>query len=84
VQLSITTATGYDHATVSGEVTTALQNYVNTLPLGRPLNVTRLAQIAYDTSPGVTNVNGILVNGATVDLAVTPSQVIKAGLVTVN
>lgn len=84
VQLSITTASGYDHATLVADVVTALQNYINTLPLGTPLNYTRLAQVAYDTSPGITNVNGMLINGTTFDLEVTPSQVVKAGLVSVN
>ena len=84
VQLSITTAPGYDHATLVADVVTALQLYINTLPLGTPLNYTRLAQVAYDTSPGVTNVNGMLINGTTFDLEVTPSQVVKAGLVSVN
>lgn len=84
VQLSITTAAGYDHATVVADVVTALQNYINTLPLGTPLNYTRLAQVAYDTSPGITNVNGMLINGTTFDLEVSPSQVVKSGLVSVN
>lgn len=74
----LTTAAGYVHATVVGLVTTALQNFINALPLGASLPYTQLASIAYGV-PGVVNVSGVLLNSATSDLTATSQQVIKCG-----
>ena len=79
----IATAAGYNHAAVVALVAAALTNYINTLTLGQTLAYSRLAQIAYDASPGVTNVTGVTLNGGTDDLTATSQQVIKAGTVTV-
>lgn len=83
VGLTITTAAGYDHAAVVGLVGTALRSYINALLLGQTLTYSRLAQVAYDASPGVTNVTAVLLNGGTADVTATTQQVIKAGTVTV-
>ena len=84
VGMTITTAAGYDHATLVAQVTAALGNYINALPLGGPLAWSRLAQVAYDASPGVTNVSAVLINGGTADIATTNQQVVKAGTITVS
>lgn len=86
VAMTITTATGYTHSTLVTTVQTALLNYINTLPLGTSLAYSRLAQVAYDTSAGITNVTLVTLNGGTVDVTATNLQVIKtnAGSVTVS
>jgi uncharacterized phage protein gp47/JayE len=83
VGMTITTASGYDHAATALLVKSAVQNYINALSLGQTLAYSRLAQVAYDASPGVTNVTAVTLNGGTSDLAATSQQVIKAGTVTV-
>lgn len=83
VGMTITTASGYDHTATALLVKAAVQNYINALSLGQTLTYSRLAQVAYDTSPGVTNVTGVTLNSGTSDLAATSQQVIKAGTVTV-
>jgi uncharacterized phage protein gp47/JayE len=82
--LSITTANGYSHPTLVASVVAAIIAYINTLPIGTTLRYTRLAQIAYDVSPGITNVSAVLLNAGTTDLVATSQQVIKAGTTTVN
>lgn len=82
--MTITTGTGYTHATVAAQVQSALQAYINALPLGATLYRTRLEQVAYDTSPGVIDVSGTTLNGGTSDLAITAVQVAKYGTVTVS
>ncbi|WP_261797149.1 baseplate J/gp47 family protein [Ralstonia sp. TCR112] len=77
VAMTITTATGYTHSAVVSTVQAALLAYINTLPLGTALAYSRLAQIAYDASPAVTNVTGVTLNGGTSDVAATSLQVIK-------
>ncbi len=86
VSMAITTAAGYTHSAITALVQTALLNYINTLPLGTSLTYSRLAQVAYDASPAVTNVTSVLLNGGTSDLAATSLQVIKttAGSITVT
>jgi len=83
VAMTIATASGYSHSVVVGLVQTALQNYINSLAIGQTLSYTRLAQVAYDASPGVTNVTGTTLNGGTADLAATSQQIVKFGTVTV-
>jgi hypothetical protein len=82
--MAIATAAGYTHSTVAALVQTALQNYINTLPLGSSLAYSRLAQVAYDASPGVTNVTGVTLNGGTSDVTADAKTVVKAATITVT
>ena len=52
VSLTITTSTGTTKATVQALVGTAIGSYINSLPIGACLPLTKLAQIAYSASPG--------------------------------
>ena len=83
VSMTLTTATGYTHATVVAEVAAALTTFINTLTLGTSLPYTQLASIAYDV-PGASNVTGILLNSGTSDLAATNKQKILAGTISVS
>ena len=83
VGMTVTIAAGYDAAATRTLVSNALKAYINSLSLGQPLRYSRLAQIAYDASPGVTNVTGVTLNGGTADLTATAKQVIKWSSVTV-
>ena len=84
VAMTIVTATGYNHASIATLVQIAILNYINTLPLGTALAYSRLAQIAYDASAGVTNVTGVTLNSGVLDIAATAKQVIKSSSVTVS
>ena len=83
VAMTITNSAGYNHAAVTALVSTAISNYINALVIGQTLTFSRLTQIAYDASPGVTNVTIVTLNVSTTDLAATTQQVIKAGTVAV-
>lgn len=83
VSMTIQTAAGYDHNAVVGLVGAALTSYINGLGLGNQLTYTRLAQVAYDASAGVTNVTAVLLNGGTSDVTATNKQTIKAGTIAV-
>jgi uncharacterized phage protein gp47/JayE len=76
--LVITSAAGFTHSTVVGAVGLAVQSFINSLPLGTSLPYTQIAAIAYGVT-GVTNVTGILLNGATADITANPKSVIKSG-----
>ena len=83
VAMTISTAAGADHAATALVVKNALTSYINALPLGTTLPFSRLAQVAYDASPSVTNATGVTLNSGTADLTATSQQVIKATSVTV-
>jgi uncharacterized phage protein gp47/JayE len=84
VNCTITTAIGYDHNIVVGQVATAIKNFINRNGLGNLLSYTKLAQIIFEASPGVTNVQSLLLNGDDVDVAASSSITIKSGIVTVS
>jgi uncharacterized phage protein gp47/JayE len=84
VVMTITTDTGYVHSAVTAIVQTALRTYINSLPLGTSLAYSRLAQVAYDASPGVINVTGVTLNGGTSDVIADSKTVVKASTITVN
>lgn len=84
VVMTATIASGYDPVATKALITAALKTYINSLALGQSLTYSRLAQIAYDASPGVTNVTAVTLNGGTSDLAATVQQVVKWSSVTVN
>lgn len=84
IAMTATVASGYDPVATKALAQTAITNYVNALQLGQTLPYTRLAQVAYDASPGITNITGVTLNSGTADLAATSKQVIKAQTVTVS
>lgn len=84
VSMTLTVDTGYDKTSLAQLVQTALLTYIGTLTIGETLPITRLAQIAYDVSPGIINVSGITLNGLQADLTATSQQVIRASAVTVS
>jgi uncharacterized phage protein gp47/JayE len=83
VSMTISTATGYTHSAVVALVVSALTNYINAMTLGQDLYYTKLAQLAYDASPGVYNVSGVTLNSGTADLIVDSLHVIKSGTLSI-
>ena len=84
VVMTATVAAGYNVAATKALAQTAVTAYINALQLGQTLPFTRLAQAAYDASPGIINITGVTLNGGTVDLTATVQQIIKALSVTVS
>jgi uncharacterized phage protein gp47/JayE len=84
ISLIITTAAGYDHLAATVAVNAAIKAYVNALGIGGTLAWTKLVQLAYDATPGITNVGTVLINSVNADLAITNQQVCKAGTVVIS
>jgi uncharacterized phage protein gp47/JayE len=82
VTMVLTTGATYNHSAVVAAVTTALQDFINGLPLGTSLPYTQLAGVAYEV-PGVINATGILLNSGTSDLTADQKHKINAGTVSV-
>lgn len=84
VTMTLTIAAGYDATATKALVQTAIVDYIDSLTLGQSLPYTRLAQLAYDASPGVSNVASVLLNSGTADLTADAKYVIKSASVTVS
>ena len=84
VTMTITTAAEAVHVVVAATVATAIAAYLNGLAIGAAVAWSRLAQVAYDASPGVANVSAVLLNGGAADLVPGASGVVKPGIVVVS
>ena len=65
-------------------VSEAIGSYINTLPIGSTLPITKLAQLAYDAAAGISNVSQVAVNGASADIVPPMTGVVKTGSVAIN
>ena len=86
VSVTVTTviAPGYDPVATRSAVQAAITAYINNLVLGQSMTFSRLTQIAYDASPGVSNITGVTLNGGNSDIIVTNKQAIVPLTVTVS
>lgn len=84
VSLTITAAGSPNVTLLTPQIVNAIGAYVNALPVGAPVPATKIALIAYTSSPNVSNVTAILLNGQTADIVVAPSGVVKIGTVVVS
>lgn len=85
VALSITTAPTSVKTVTIPAVQSAIAAYVSSLPIGAPLPLTKIAQIAYGAAPAVVNVTAITINSVAADLV--PAAVggaVRPGTVTVS
>ncbi|MBR0693689.1 baseplate J/gp47 family protein [Bradyrhizobium lablabi] len=79
VSMQIQTALGYDHNTVVSQVVALIGVNIKQLGLGNPLPFSILSAWAYSV-PGVTQVGGVLLNGASGDAAsVLPTKLTQDG-----
>ncbi len=84
VSMTLTTDGPADHAQAVAAVATAVEAYVAALPVGGALSYTRLAQLAYDGASTVTNISGLLLNGATADIIPGSFGAVRTGVITVS
>ncbi len=84
ISFSISISPGAIKSQVVAAVGPAVASFVNTLPIGAPLPVTRIAQLAYGAHSAVTNVTNLVVNGGASDVVTSLSTVIKTSSVAVS
>ncbi len=78
------TVSGGGKAALIGPVASAIAYFVNALPIGATLPVSRLASLAYAVDPSIVNVTGIAANSGFADIAPPWNGVVKATSVTVD
>ena len=64
-------------------VTTALTSFINGLPIGAPLPLSRMAAVAYGAAGNITNVSGLTINGGG-DLVPLSTGIVMPGVISVN
>jgi uncharacterized phage protein gp47/JayE len=69
---------------LAAPVSVALTSFIDSLPIGAALPISRISQLAYAASPAISNVTQVLINGGAADMAPPENGVVKVGLVTVN
>lgn len=85
VAMTITSDPAYNHSAVVAQVSAALTAYIDQLQMAaQTVPLTRLAQVAYDASPGVINASGTTINTVAADLALTAFQLPEAGAMSVT
>lgn len=84
VALTIAVGSGYTLSAVKTLVISAITTYTNSLGAAATLPYTKLGQLAYDASAGITNVTAVTLNGGTADLVASGQQLIRTGTVTVG
>ena len=84
IACTVTVGDPVQKAAIIPLVTTAVTDWVNALGMGQWLPISRVAQLAYDASPLVTNVTQLTLNGVSADLAVSLFGVVRVASVTVN
>ena len=84
VSATLSVAGSAQRANVVTNVSNAITAFIDRLPIGAILPLTRVSQIAYAADPAVLNVSQVQINGASADVVPPPTGVIKAGLVTLS
>ena len=83
VTFTISTSSGYVHASLVTLAQNAVTGYINSLLDGQQLSWSYIADVIYASSPGIYDVTNVLLNGGTADLVpASVIYVIKAGTVT--
>lgn len=84
VSLTATLTSPLESAACVSRIVSAINLYLNSLPIGRGASVTRVAQNGYLAGSGVENISEIRLNGGSSDILPPSLAVIKAGQVVVT
>lgn len=84
VSMVVETKLDRDNQAARAAAADALTAYINALPMGEVLPYTRLPQVAYDASPLITKISGVLLNDDVADIGGEPRQAVRPGIITVN
>jgi uncharacterized phage protein gp47/JayE len=73
VGLSLELPLGLSVVTTQGLLQAAIENYINNLPIGSTLSITRISQLAYWTESRIINISNVVLNGYGLDLVALPT-----------
>ena len=79
VSLSVQSPAGFAEHTSQIQLMSAISTYINQLPIGQTLSLTRISQISYDAVPEIINISNVLLNGSDHDLISAATTSFKFG-----
>lgn len=77
IQMNTSWQAGYNRNNFVGNISTAVINFINSLPVGASLYLTKLYQVIYDAAPQLQDVSALTINGSAADLAIKQNQVAR-------
>lgn len=83
LSLQVNAAPGFDHAAIVANVTDVVTYYIDTLPVGASLPLSRIVQLAYNSAAGIANVVNVTLDGGVADVVPGPSTVLKLNTLSV-
>lgn len=84
VAITLAFVSGANVAATKAAVGAAITAFINTLPLGQPVYLSRVYQVAHNAAAGVAEITSLTLNTFAADVAITQQQVAKAGTVAVT
>ncbi len=84
VAITLTAGGGSLDANTSTLVINAVTAYIDQLPIGATLSMTRLVEVAYRAGRFLENISGVSINNTVTDLVCSPYGVLKAQSITVQ
>lgn len=84
VDATIAALPGFQKPAMLGPVVAAVTDYIDALPIGTSVSYSRIISVIYAAVAGLQNVTAVTLNGGTTDIAIGPSGVAKAGVVTIS
>ena len=84
VSLSLEVTAGSSKPTIAAEAIQAIANYVNALPIGPTLAVSKVISLVHGVSTAVVSVSDALINGTALDLVCADNAVMRSLSVVVN
>lgn len=70
-------------ATAQQAAGVAITTFIDGLPVGQPLRLSRVAGLAYDATPSISNVTDVTLNGVAADIGGQAGAVVRAGTITI-
>ena len=68
----------------AGPITAAVTAWIDTLPIGAPLRLSRIVSLAFAAAPGITDVSGVTIGGLAADLQPPPHGLVRNSTITVS
>ena len=84
ISITITVGSEGSRLAATAAAASSISGFINSLPIGAMLPLTKIAQLAYAADTSIINVSQIEINAVAADMTPSSSGVIKAGSIAVN
>ena len=82
--VALTLAPASVRVDATGPITAAISAWIDELPIGAPLRLSRIVSLAFAAAPGLTDVSGVTIGGLAADLEPPPHGLVRNSTITVS